>query len=81
MTVEELMQALNIIENKKVTVYVDTEAGTFPCHYVDVEDVEQLEKDIDEGEPCIIGLDCRVMRKVHPNVEADNSASSNTERE
>jgi hypothetical protein len=61
--ISELIAALANILNREgdVPVYVDTEAGTFPCHMVNVEGVwyEESEK------ACYLSLDHEVMEKVH----------------
>ena len=60
-----------------VDVVVDTEAGTFPCHEVNVEDVLDNVDLVDAGEKpiCIIHLDHKIMRKVHPPKSAGSIAS------
>lgn len=64
MKISELIAALANILNREgdVPIYVDTEAGTFPYHLVNVAGVWYEES----GKVCYLSMDHEVMQKVHP---------------
>lgn len=70
MKIDKAIKSLVAIQKKlgNVDIWVDTEAGIFPCHMVDIENIWPLTSDVspDGKNYCYITLDPEVMKKVHP---------------
>jgi hypothetical protein len=68
MKISKAIKKLQKILDKRgdLDLLVDTEAGKFPCHYVDVEGIWETPKEILGEDHCYITLDGEVMARVHP---------------
>jgi len=66
--IEQLEEAKKYMGD--VDVLVDTEAGKFPCHMVDIEEIYDNHELVDAGDDpmCIVKLDGNVMSRVHPEI-------------
>lgn len=67
MKISRAIKKLQKILEKRgdLEIYVDTEAGTFPCHYVKIDGIFDSPKMLEEKH-CYITLDGDVMSRVHP---------------
>jgi len=67
----KIKRAIYLLQNvfKKlgnVDILIDTEAGTFPVHCVDVRNIYAMDKKFTGESHCMVTLDEEVMKKVHP---------------
>ncbi len=69
MKISEAIEALNKVlkESGDLPILVDTEAGTFPYHMIDIENIHAEDMAGDGSEKfCVVYLDDEVMQQVHP---------------